>query len=463
MRHGAINSADVLAESVRLTGGFHLSEDQVAVARLRKFPRTEHLWDLCKGRRVFRGPIFSRCQADGPAHGDPYVSGSDLLQADVRPAYYLSRSHHGSLLDELRLKEGMVLVTCSGMNLGDAIWTREDLDGLVATHDLIRIVPDEETCPPGYLQAFLLSRYGYAFIRKQIYGGNIKHIEPDHLREMPVARLDPSVEKRVHDLVLSASRGRTAFSRGVRDATSVLLGELGIDAAEEAWQESETSFTVNRSDLRTLRALNHDPRVESAFAIIRSAEHTTLGDICSNGTLSTGKRFRRIDAAPEFGVRLIGQKHGFWMRPIGRWISAAQAPDDIFVEDETVLIASAGTLGQRELYCRPIFVTGKWLQHVFTQHFLRVASGDSDFPGAYLFAYLRSEFAFRALRAMSTGSKQQEIHRDLVAEFPVPSLTREKRFEIAEMVREAFAERDAADASEDAAVALVERAIEEAS
>ncbi len=64
---------------------------------------------------------------------------------------------------------------------------------------------------------------------------------------------------------------------------------------------------------------------------------------------------------------------------------------------------------------------------------------------------------------MSTGSKQQEIHRDLVAEFPVPSLTREKRFEIAEMVREAFAERDAADASEDAAVALVERAIEEAS
>lgn len=462
MRAEAIPFAEIEAEGRRLTGGFHLSEDQSAIARLRRFPKTEHLWKLCEGRRLFRGPIFTRRYAAGAAHGEPYVSASDILQADVRPAYFLARSH-GSLLEDLRLKEGMILLTCSGMNLGDAIWTREDLAGLVATHDLIRILPDSTKCPPGYLHAFLLSRYGYAFIRKQIYGGNIKHIEPEHLSEMPVARLGRGIEERVHERVLAAARGRTCFCRGIRRATKCLLEEVGIEATEEAWQQADTSFSVSRSNLRTLRALNHDPRVASAFQVVRSQSYSSLGAICANGTLSTGKRFKRIDAAPEFGVRLIGQKHGFWMRPIGRWISAAQAPEDIFVEDETVLIASAGTLGKRELYCRPILVTGKWLEHVYTQHFLRVASGDPEYPGAYLYAYLRSEFAFRALRAMSTGSKQQEIHRELVADLPIPALTEDKRAEIAKMVRTAFAERDAADAAEDEAISIVEHAIEEVS
>ena len=62
------------------------------------------------------------------------------------------------------------------------------------------------------------------------------------------------------------------------------------------------------------------------------------------------------------------------------------------------------------MYCRAIFVTGSWLDYVYTQHFLRIVSGDPDFPGAYLFAFLRSEVAFRIFRSMSMGSKQQDIH-----------------------------------------------------
>lgn len=461
MRTGGVSANSVSAEGHRLTAGYHLSEDQVAVTQLARFPACQPLWELCCDRRIFRGPIFSRRYVEEPRLGEPYVSGSDLLQADPRPVSFLSRKH-GVLLDELRLQPGMILITCSGMNLGDAIWTRDDLTGLVATHDLIRVVPDPSMVLPGFLYVFLLSRYGHAFIRKQIYGGNIKHIEPDQLKQMPVPRIHPRLESEIHELAMKSGRKRSEFVAGIREATDFLFDCFGMQDLPIGTPVEGRSFSVASSELRTLRALNHDPVVAASLDEIRAIKSARLGDICASGQLSKGARFMRVDSDPSTGVRLIGQKHGFWTRPHGRWIKAANAPPGVFAVDETVLVASGGTLGKRELYCRPILATGAWLHHVYTEHFFRVSSGDADFPGAFLFAFLRSERAFHALRSMSSGSKQQEIHKDLIAELPIPAPPLAIRHQIAEIVRRAHRMRDEADVLEERAITLVERAIEAA-
>jgi type I restriction enzyme S subunit len=133
------------------------------------------------------------------------------------------------------------------------------------------------------------------------------------------------------------------------------------------------------------------------------------------------------------------------------------------VPDETVLIAAQGTLGEGEVFCRPILVTGEWVnRYVFSGHFLRAISADPDFPGAYLFAFLRSEVAFRILRSMSAGGKQQDIHPVLRAELPVPVCTASDRGRIAETVRQAYRDRDEADKKEDLAFALLDEAVREA-
>ncbi len=461
MRAGGVSANSIRAEGYRLTAEYHLSEDQVAVAQLARFSACEPLWELCNGRHIFRGPIFTRRYTEDPRLGEPYVSGSDLLQADVRPVSFLSRTH-GALLDDLRLQSGMILITCSGMNLGDVIWTRDDLAGLVATHDLIRVVADSSKVPPGYLYIFLLSRYGHAFIRKQIYGGNIKHIEPDHLKQMPVPRLQKHLEDEIHELAMESARQRSEFVAGIREATDHLFAALGLADLPVGAPAEGRSFAVASSELRTLRALNHDPVVAASLDAIRATGSVRLGDICSDGKLSTGARFKRVDTDPGVGVRLIGQKHGFWMRPHGRWINAAMAPRSVFATDETVLVASSGTLGKRELYCRPILATGRWLDFVYTQHFLRVVTGDAEFPGAFLFAFLRSEVAFRALRSMSTGTKQQEIHRELVADLPIPAPPADVRAAVAARVRDAHRVRDEADVLEERALTMLERAVEAA-
>jgi hypothetical protein len=61
---------------------------------------------------------------------------------------------------------------------------------------------------------------------------------------------------------------------------------------------------------------------------------------------------------------------------------------------------------------------------------------------------------------MSTGSKQQEIHSELVARFPIPVVTDSVRSEIEQDVRTAVRLRDEADELEDAARNIVEQAIE---
>ena len=465
MRVGSASTESIWSEGCRLTGGYHLSEDQVAVNRLHRLRKqSSMLQALVTGRGVFRGPIFRRVYAAGPSHGEPYVSASDLLESHVRPASYLSPSL-GDLLDGLRLDEGMILVTRSGMNLGSAIWTRPDMVGLVATDDLIRVCPDQRVVPPGYLYTFLACRYGHAWIRKQIYGGNIKHIEPSHLAPMPVPRLAEAVESRSHDLIVASAQLMADFNSAVESATNAFFRAVGLtDITFEDWhlRGRDLSFSVRFPKQDSIRALNYNPRHQELLTKLRSVRCLPLREIVVSGTLQLGKRFARINAEGVHAIKLIGQKHLFWRRPLGREIAKWALPDDALAQPGATLVAAQGTLGETELYCRGEFIWGDGTRHAYSEHLLRVVADESRMRSGCLFAFLRSETAFRLLRSMSAGSKQQEPHRVLREELPVPLPSEAQQNEIHSIVVAAYEARHAAVRLEDEAVALVERAIEEA-
>jgi hypothetical protein len=297
----------------------------------------------------------------------------------------------------------------------------------------MKVIPNASKAPSGYLYAFLSSKYGVPLVTSGTYGAIIQHIEPQHIADLPVPRLGDEIEQGAHLRIEDAAALRAEYEHVLTWATEKLLSSAGVpEQWPHVWHRSgsELGFEARIGPSYSLRAGNYSPRVRRLLEQLREVPCRSLGEICNGGHLGTGARFKRVDCDPNFGVRLVGQRQGFWMKPIGRWISAARAPDGIFAADETVMIASSGTLGEHELYCRPIFVTGRWLEYAYTQHFFRVVSGDPDISGAYLFAFLRSELAFRCLRSMSTGSKQQEIHRDLIGAFPIPVLQRGVRTQI---------------------------------
>lgn len=424
------------------------------------------LKDLTGGRDggIVSGPLFRRVYVTDPAHGVPFVGSKDMQLADFTTLPLLSRDDAESKLASLKLKSGMTLISRSGFNAGRRAYVRPDMAGFWSSEDVITVEPDSGRIAPGYLYAFLSSRFGEVLVRGGVYGSAVRHIAPDHVGEIRVPRFGDAAEKEIHELVQEAAESRAAFQKGLTEATRDLFSTAGLeDLLDLRWHEQGRDLGFVRRGLTatSLRALNFQPRARDIWKRLTSVEHATLREVCEAGQLSRGVRFPRVDGEPgdAYSYRLIGQRQAFWLRPEGRWISKAWTSDEVLAEDETVLIASQGTLGENEVYCRSIFVTGAWRSHAFSEHFLRVRSGLPGFSGAYLFALLRSEPVFRLLRSMSAGGKQQDIHEELRKSVPVPVLSQADRDRIADTVREAHKKRDEADRKEDLALTKLEEAV----
>ena len=65
--------------------------------------------------------------------------------------------------------------TCSG-TIGNVIFTNSTFEGRIATHDLIRVVPDDSKMLKGVVYAYLSSKYGYCQLTQSKFGGVVKHI-----------------------------------------------------------------------------------------------------------------------------------------------------------------------------------------------------------------------------------------------------------------------------------------------
>ncbi|GAA1275970.1 restriction endonuclease subunit S [Pseudonocardia aurantiaca] len=426
---------------------------------------TDTLASLTTGHAggLYNGPIFRRIFVNDRQHGVPFLGSADMLESDLSHLPLLRREDAESAkLAFLRVSPGTTFISCSG-TVGRVVYARPDMVGSWSSQDTIKVVADPERIRPGYLFTVLASRFGTAILINSRSGTGIRHLEPAQVADLPIPRFGGDVEGRIHDLVEEAAVLRAAYQRKLVAATEDLFTSAGLpELIDLDWhaRPRDLGFSVNAADAVTLRALNHSPRARWVADRIRSVPHRTLSDICSNGEISSGSRFTRVPAQPGHGSLLVGQRQGFWMRPEGRWISTRDSPDDVNAADETVLIARRGTLGESEVYCRSILVTGSWLQFAYTEDFLRVASGDSDVPGAYLFALFRSGAAFRLLRSLSSGGKQQDIHDVLRGDIPVPVCTPIDRERIAETVRSAHRDRDLADRREDEAFAALDAAVE---
>lgn len=453
-------------QGLRLDAAPYLSGAFAAKQLLKRMPVVkDDLSSLTMGHNggIFNGPKFSRLYVSDRELGVPFLGSTDMMEADLTHLPLLGREVSDKF-PYLKIESGMTLISCSG-TIGRMSYVRPDMGGIWSSQHVMKIQPNPERVKPGYLNTFLRSRFGVPIIASHAYGAIIQHIEPHHIAGLPVPRFGADVESRIHDLVEEAATLRAEFQSGVEEATRDLFTTARLEGLLDLrWHEQSRDLGFEQRGITptTLRALNYQPRARRIIEALATVEHVALGEVCADGTLGSGARFKRIDADPGHGAaRLIGQRQGFWIRPEGRWISPTQAPPGIFAQDETTMVAAQGTLGENEVFCRALFVTGSWLEHVYSQHFLRVVSGDPDFPGAYLFAFLRSEPAFRVLRSMSVGGKQQDIHEALRKQIPVPVLTAPDRQRIAETVRTAYRKRDEADAKEDQALDLLEKTVAE--
>ncbi|WP_204365914.1 restriction endonuclease subunit S, partial [Halobiforma nitratireducens] len=193
----------------------HFEESDVEVQRVRDV--TEEL---------FRPSIHKRNYTD-ENNGQPYLTPTQLFLRPVEAEKYVQDPPEG-----LKVNPEWLLITCSG-TVGRTTIADTHLEDFVISQNLIRTVPERDIT--GYLYAYLNSWMGQAYLTQDEYGATIKHINPDHVGDIPLPRL-PEVEDEVHQKIMQAFQYREKADALEKEAIELL--EQRFD--EEAESSSDT-------------------------------------------------------------------------------------------------------------------------------------------------------------------------------------------------------------------------------
>ncbi|NDY55825.1 restriction endonuclease subunit S [Desulfovibrio sulfodismutans] len=460
----SIPSTWLISNGRRLDCGPYMS-GAVEIRELLKRHFTQKLPDLTSGHDggIYYGPRSNRNYVTDAEHGVPFLTTTFMMQADLTRLPLVSKKEAKSRkLANQQVKQGMALISRSG-TVGRTIYARSSMNKVWSNEDIIKIVVDPQQVKSGYLFAYLCTRFGVPFVLSGKYGSVISHLEPEHFSDLLVPRLDADIEQKAHDFIEESAAFLDNYQANLNDATELYFDSVGLkDITPSEWHSwgSDLGFTAPTS-IQSLRALNFNPRFIRLCELIKSGPWKPLGSLCIPGTLKRGNRFNRIDADPEYAYRLVGQKELFWLRPEGRWIAKKFVPDDVLVENGSILVAARGTLGESELYCRATFIHGKLTENAYSEDILRVIGNENEIERGALFAFMRSESAFRMLRSISVGSKLQDHHYTMLPSLPIPYPPNDIRKRCNDFIIEAYVARETALELEDRARSLVERAIEE--
>ena len=184
-----------------------------------------------------------------------------------------------------------------------------------------------------------------------------------------------------------------------------------------------------------------------------------LKDALKGGRTYGTSGLPNIEVKPGHGIMLINQKDMFDNIVKGKWISSRGSDPENVLEYGEILIASDGTLGENELFCRAVFANEDLKGSYVSSHFLRLKVKDAV-PAGYLYCWLNSDYGFRLIRNTQAGTKLCHPINKLFLDIPVPIINEEEMRAIDVMVKEAFTKRHQANQKELKAIAMVEEEIE---
>jgi len=410
---------------------------------------------------IYNGPMFKRNYVDSPEHGVPFISSGSMLLADLSTLPLLRKKDaESSRLSYLRLRPGMMLISCSG-TIGRMTYVRPDMDSIWSSQDVLKVVPNPSLIPPGYLYAYLSSRFGVPLVVSGTYGAIIQHIEPHHLTEIDIPRFDSAIEEGIAACVDRAARARSEAARLKQEGIKRFLAEAGLQDIRDA--PTSTSFSVstaNCSDLVRLDATffsEHCSKPSEQLAD-RSLNPQELGTCACVFTPGIFKRLYVQE--PEWGYAYYSGSELFELAPVARGYLSKRAPgiDEYLIEKDWLLIQDAGQVGG--LIGR-VTRAGKTVdKSVVSNHLMRIAPKSIE-DAAFIFAVLSSPHGYRAITRHAFGSSIPQLDPKHIGSMLIPWMTEQQRLFIGEPIRESWRLMDLADEEEASSRSLVEGAIEE--
>lgn len=356
----------------------------------------------------------------------PIYQPAQINELYPRPSAYISDLTRTDI-DALRVRKGQVLLTCSG-TIGNCAYVRNTLDNLIFSHDLIRIEPKEYN---GFIYAFLKSRIGRLLITTNNYGAVVKHIEPEHLNNIPIPDPSPSIKQVIHNLVEESFQLRDESNELMDEAQDLLKEVLQLPAIEALQEQAEQfdktadvlNYSVSSSEL--IDRLDGSYYVPIVKVIEREIAKTAreivkVGDNRISQSVILPGRFKRVYVEEGNGVPFIGGKQIFELDPNNKkYLSIGQHKekivDDLEIHTNSILITRSGTIGKVAI------VPEHWEGWIPNEHIIRVVPSSDEIAG-YLYAWLSSDYAYPLITRYTYGAVVDEINDKQVAAISIPLL-----------------------------------------
>lgn len=404
---------------------------------------------------IFHAGRVRRLWVDGPDHGMPFLTTSNMLHADLSDVAFISNKVVAAN-PKLPIQPGWILVSRSG-TIGRTLFVRSDLKGFAATEDVLRIIPNEGKVPSGYLYAFLCCRFGIPVVVAGTYGSIIQHLEPEHLLGLRIPRFGHALETRVNVLVQQAAAKRSFAAKEISQCASVFDDHIGDN---ETRGEELRCNTVSSTQIQVrMDASFHDKFVEDIRSKIRATHYRLLDSYCKRIFLPG--IFKRIHVdSDEFGAPYFTGASLYRLEPDAKGILSQKTSlfDDVLLHYGTILVQAFGQEGG--LTGRPVWV-GRFLDQKTTTHMLARLFPNSLADAGLLFAFLSSQVGYQQVRVLPFGGSIPHFNESGIGSVLVPTLPEKTRKSVSTRILKALEARDKALDMELEGRRLVEQAIEE--
>jgi type I restriction enzyme S subunit len=455
----AVPSTSIEKQGHRLDCGPYMSGAMEARAIIEKHPN-EHLQCLTQGGMtgLVNAGRITRLWVDDPGHGFRFLTSSSILDADLDNVSLIAKSVARSN-PSLLIEKNWTLITRSG-TIGRMAYSTDVTHALACSEDVLRVIPDSNRVKPGYLFAYLSSKFGVPLVVSGTYGSIITHLEPGHISELLVPRIGP-VEEEAHALIESSAKAHSE-SVVLRKQAGHLVNEicdfpekLAVSARVFAYSQAASTQVLKRLD-----ATFHNPIAQEAEALTNAANGISLTAAGVSGFESN--RLKQIFVEEGYGTPFI-TSGGVFSKTI---TPERYLRNQLLGEDESWRINEYDNLIARSGQVGGIIGRGVWADSrldgfAASPHILRLRPTNQDFPPGYVYAFLcLTDVGYQLLARTAAGSSIPFLPLDDVLEIKIPTKpSLRQRQEIDALVKRSGELRKQSQELEMQSVALVESAI----
>lgn len=216
-----VNKINGNSSEFRLDANFYNPMAQLAARNIKTCgSEVRPLYKLAE--KVIMGPRFKRDYVESD-HGVPFLSGKNIIQ--IRPQVKYLSDIQIAEMEELIIKKGWVLITCSG-TIGRTCFVWDNYEDYAATQHILRVIPNKSEVDPGYLYAFLSTDYGYEQILRYRHGSVIDELTDIQLGQVLIPVPTEKAQKAIGDKVRAAYEKRGEATRLEDEAQQNLMKAL---------------------------------------------------------------------------------------------------------------------------------------------------------------------------------------------------------------------------------------------